>query len=55
MLHAKSILQAALYGLPMLSVNMPAGRVPAPTTAPASRRPTVAGLAGTNLGLQSAP
>ncbi len=54
-LHAKSILQTALYGLPMLSVNMPAGRVPAPTTStPASRRRPSPAPPATNLGLQSA-
>ncbi len=32
-LHEKSLLEAALYGLPMLGVNMPSGRIPAPTGA----------------------
>ena len=32
-LHDKSLLESALYGLPMLGVNMPSGRMPAPTGA----------------------
>jgi hypothetical protein len=30
-LHEKALLEATLFGLPMLSVNLPAGRLPAPT------------------------
>ena len=53
-IDVKSLLEATLYGLPMLSVNMPAGRVPAPSsssivtqTTPASANP------GAMLGLSS--
>ena len=34
-LHEKALLQATLFGLPMLSVNMPAGRGAIPGTSPA--------------------
>lgn len=31
-IHSKALLQATLYGLPMLSYNLPSGRIPEPTT-----------------------
>src|SRR5207344_394983 len=52
-LHAKSILEATLFGLPMLSVDMPHGRIPAPTTSSPISPTTVSGPAA-SLGLQSA-
>ena len=53
-LHAKSILEATLYGLPMLSVNLPSGRLPAPTTSSSVNPTTVSGPAGAApLSLQS--
>jgi CSLREA domain-containing protein len=35
----KSLLEATLYGLPMLSVNLPAGRIPEPTSSPVVSSP----------------
>jgi len=54
-LHEKALLESAIFGLPMLSVNMPTGRVLAPTTT--SIVPSSAGFAanpGLTLGLQTA-
>jgi hypothetical protein len=50
-IHEKAILEATLFGLPMLGVNMPAGRGAVPGTGPAIN-PTEAGLVnGTDLSL----
>ncbi len=47
-LHRKALLQSALFGLPMLSLDMPAGRIAAP-----ARASTIGGTVGytTNPGL----
>ena len=53
-LHAKSIIEATLFGLPMLSVNMPTGRIPAPTPDPGVTPTNVTSGAGSAFGLQAA-
>ncbi|MEI7744646.1 MAG: YDG domain-containing protein [Chloroflexota bacterium] len=54
----KALLEATLYGLPMLSVNLPGTRLPAvtggSTIAPADLSPVASGP-GADLGLQAAP
>jgi CSLREA domain-containing protein len=55
----KAVLESTLYGLPMLSVNMPGGRTAAPTSASTVTSTTAAsqdspGSPGANLGLSSA-
>ncbi|MET0205286.1 MAG: C25 family cysteine peptidase, partial [Casimicrobiaceae bacterium] len=52
-LHEKALLEATLFGLPMLGVNMPSGRGTTPGTGPAiSPAPVTAGPAST-LGLRT--
>jgi uncharacterized delta-60 repeat protein len=52
-LHEKAVLEATLFGLPMLGVNMPSGRGAIPGTAPAiSPTPVASGPAAT-LGLRT--
>jgi hypothetical protein len=50
-IHEKAILEATLYGLPMLGVNMPSGRGATPGTGPALDPAEVADVNGTNLEL----
>ena len=50
----KSLLESTLYGLPMLSVNMPAGRIAQPTPTTPITPTSVGGLFGSLLGLKSA-
>ena len=54
-IHEKALLESTIFGLPMLSVNMPAGRLPATPTSSIVTSP--AGFAtnpGLTLGLRSA-
>jgi hypothetical protein len=54
-LHQKALLETTLFGLPMLSINLPAGRIPAPSNA--SIVPSTTGFAadpGLALGLRTA-
>ena len=55
-LHQKALIEATLFGLPMLSVNMPTGRTTPPTDTPVvgTPSPTLAGTPGGVLGLSSA-
>ena len=50
----KSLLEATLYGLPMMSVNMPDGRIPAPTSSPGPAATPFTTNPGAALGLSSA-
>ncbi|GAC1666686.1 MAG: hypothetical protein NVS9B8_08220 [Candidatus Limnocylindrales bacterium] len=53
-LHQKALLESTLFGLPMLSVNMPSGRIPAPSTSSIVGATTgFAADPGLTLGLQS--
>ena len=54
-LHQKALLEATLFGLPMLSVNLPTGRIPAASSG--SIVPSTSGFSadpGQTLGLRSA-
>ena len=53
-LHDKSLLESALYGLPMLGVNMPSGRMPAPTGADSLALTTFTSDPGLTTGLRYA-
>ena len=55
-LHAKAVLEATLFGLPMLSVNMPTGRtgVPPSNGVITALPPGTPTIADTALGLQLA-
>jgi hypothetical protein len=51
----KALLEATMYGLPMTSINMPGGRVPAPSdTSLVSSTATATTNPGSSLGLQTA-
>ena len=50
----KSLLEATLYGLPMMSVNMPDGRIPIPTASPGPAATPFTTDPGATLGLSSA-
>ena len=50
----KALLEATLFGLPMLSVNLPSGRIPTSTDASAVTATDVTGGRGADLGLKSA-
>jgi hypothetical protein len=50
-IHEKALLEATLFGLPMLAVNMPAGRTPPPPPAGAITPVPVAAGPGANLAL----
>src|SRR4029079_38211 len=52
-LHAKSILESTLFGLPMLSVTMPAGRDTSGTPASSPLLPDTVSPGGASLGLQA--
>ena len=50
----KAVYEATLYGLPMVSINLPAGRIPAPTDSSIVAPPTPVGTdPGATLGLTS--
>src|SRR6185437_14466119 len=53
-LHAKAVLEATLFGLPMLGVNMPAGRTVVPTNIGVIATFPAPGIPATALGLQRA-
>jgi hypothetical protein len=53
-MHAKAVLQATLFGLPMLSVSLPSGRIPVPTDASIVTPAPVGANPGQVLGLSSA-
>lgn len=56
-LHRKALIEAALYGLPMFSVDLPSGRMPAPTDTSAitlPSGPSYAAGAGNQLDLRYA-
>ena len=50
-IHEKAILEATLFGLPMLGVNMPAGRGGAPGTGPAINPTEIGAVNGTPINL----
>ena len=52
-LHEKALLEATLFGLPMLGVNMPAGRGGLPGTAGVINPASVATGPAATLGLQT--
>jgi hypothetical protein len=52
-LHEKALLEATLFGLPMLAVNMPAGRGPIPGTAGAVNPVAVSAGPAASLGLRT--
>ena len=52
-LHEKALLEAAVFGLPMLGVNMPAGRTPAPPSGGAITPVPVASGPAATLGLRT--
>ena len=52
-LHEKALLEAAVFGLPMLGVNMPAGRTPAPPAGGAITPVPVASGPAATLGLRT--
>jgi choice-of-anchor C domain-containing protein len=55
-IHQKALLEATVFGLPMLGVNMPFGREPNPVTAGVINPvPVASGLPAATLGLQLAP
>ena len=53
-LHRKSVIISTVFGLPMLSVDLPGDRIPAPTPSPSVAPALVSGAPGEVLGLQSA-
>ena len=54
-LHEKALLESAIFGLPMLSINMPGSRDPLPTTSSIVTAPPAIGTnPGLALGLKSA-
>ena len=52
-IHQKALAEATLYGLPMLTINLPGARLPGPSTATQATTP-VAGGPGAVLGLRTA-
>ncbi|MGI8693806.1 MAG: Ig-like domain-containing protein [Geodermatophilaceae bacterium] len=52
-IHQKALLEATLYGLPMLGLNLPTGRIPTPTTSGLATS-AVTTDPGAFLGLQTA-
>ena len=54
-IHEKSLLEATLFGLPMIRVNMPGERItPSPTTSVIAATDPAAGGPGASLGLRTA-